>query len=39
MFRMLRKNRLELDGDVTMLIRGIGTIDPIIKILNLKISY
>lgn len=38
MFTMLRKNHLVLDQDVTMLIRGIATIEPVIKELNPKIS-
>ena len=38
MFNMLRKNHLVLDQDVTMLIRGIATIEPVIKELNSKIS-
>lgn len=38
MFTMLRKNHLVLDNDVTMLIRGIATIEPVINNLNPKIS-
>ena len=38
MFRMLRNNNLVLDKDVTMLIRGIGIIEPVLKKLNPKIS-
>ena len=38
MFKMLRKNNLVLDKDVTMLIRGIGIIEPVLKMLNPKIS-
>ena len=38
MFVMLRKNHLVLDKDVTMLIRGIGIIEPVLKALNPKIS-
>lgn len=37
-FNMLRKNHLVLDQDVTMLIRGISTIEPVIKNLNPKLS-
>lgn len=38
MFNMLRGNHLVLDKDVTMLIRGIGIIEPVLKKLNPKIS-
>lgn len=38
MFIMLRRNHLVLDKDVTMLIRGIGIIEPVLKKLNPKIS-
>lgn len=38
MFNMLRKNHLVLDQDVTMLIRGIVTIEPVIKELDPKLS-
>ena len=38
MFGMLRKNHLVLDKDITMLIRGIGIIEPVLQILNPKIS-
>lgn len=38
MFNMLRCNHLVLDKDVTMLIRGIGIIEPVLKNLNPKIS-
>ena len=38
MFSMLRHNHLLLDKDVTMLIRGIGIIEPVLKNLNPKIS-
>ena len=38
MFNMLRKNHLVLDKDVTMLIRGIGIIEPVLKSLNPQIS-
>ena len=38
MFVMLRKNHLVLDKDVTMLIRGIGIIEPVLQKLNPDIS-
>lgn len=38
MFGMLRKNHLVLDKDITMLIRGIGIIEPVLQNLNPKIS-
>ena len=38
MFIMLRKNHLVLDKDVTMLIRGIGIIEPVLQKLNPEIS-
>ncbi len=38
MFKMLRNNNLVLDKDVTMLIRGIGIIEPVLKNLNPHIS-
>lgn len=38
MFSMLRRNHLVLDKDVTMLIRGIGIIEPVLQKLNPKIS-
>lgn len=38
MFSMLRSNHLRLDKDVTMLIRGLGIIEPVLKNLNPKIS-
>ena len=38
MFTMLRNNNLVLDKDVTMLIRGIGIIESVIKDLNPKIN-
>ena len=38
MFMMLRRNHLVLDKDVTLLIRGIGIIEPVLKNLNPKIS-
>ena len=38
MFGMLRRNHLVLDKDVTMLIRGIGIIEPVLQNLNPKIS-
>ena len=38
MFSMLRRNHLALDKDVTMLIRGIGIIEPVLQALNPRIS-
>lgn len=38
MFRMIRRNHLILDKDITMLIRGIGIIEPVLKTLNPQIS-
>lgn len=38
MFSMLRRNHLSLDKDVTMLIRGIGIMEPVLQKLNPKIS-
>ena len=38
MFSMLRRNHLALDKDITMLIRGIGIIEPVLQGLNPKIS-
>lgn len=38
MFVMLRRNHLVLDKDVTLLIRGIGIIEPVLKNLNPQIS-
>ena len=38
MFNMLRRNHLVLDKDVTMLIRGISIIEPVLKNLNPKIN-
>ena len=38
MFMMLRRNHLVLDKDVTLLIRGIGIIEPVLKNLNPQIS-
>ena len=38
MFIMLRRNHLVLDKDVTLLIRGLGIIEPVLKNLNPKIS-
>lgn len=38
MFSMLRRNHLVLDKDVTMLIRGIGIIEPVLQALNPRIS-
>lgn len=38
MFKMLKSNNLTLDKDVTMLIRGIGVIEPVLKKLNPDLS-
>lgn len=38
MFNMLRKNHLILDKDITMLMRGIGVIEAVIKNLNPNMS-
>lgn len=39
MFNMLRKHKLMLDKDVTMMVRGDGVLEGVLKNLNPKISF